>query len=63
MQVHVIALGKTPKGQNLAYVKHGDLVGSVIASDDIIEPGIYELRSSLRVTDGRLMPLIRVEKK
>lgn len=62
MKVQVLKVTQTGKGWNLAYVQCGQLFGTVMASADVVEPGEYELRSSLREKAGRIVPLIRVER-
>jgi hypothetical protein len=62
MKVQVMKVTQTGKGWNLAYVQCSGLIGTVIASSDVVEPGEYELRSSLQEKAGRIVPMIRIEK-
>jgi hypothetical protein len=62
MKVQVFKVKETGKGYNLVYCQCGNLYGTVVSSPDVVDPGEYELRSSLREKDGRIIPLIRVEK-
>jgi len=61
MQITVLYLKKTKNGHNVAHVQAGHVFGDVLATDDIQEPGVYDLRVTLRSINGRLIPLIRVE--
>lgn len=63
MKVDVLQVRRSPKGLNVAHVKCGQLFGDVLATDDVTEPGEYEMKVTLRVVQGRLVPLIRVENK
>lgn len=62
MKVHVLKVTTTGKGYNIVHMQCGQLFGDCLATDDVSEPGEYELRSSLQVKNGRLVPKIRVEK-
>jgi hypothetical protein len=63
MQVKVLKVTQTGKGWNLAYVQCGQLFGTVIAAVEVNEPGEgYELKSILKEKDGRIVPMIRIEK-
>ncbi len=62
MKVQVLQVRKTTKGRTVVHIQCGDLFGDCVATSDVTEPGEYELRTTLRVVDGRLIPLIRVEK-
>lgn len=62
MKATVLKVTVTGKHYNIAYVRCGQLFGTVVAAQDVTEPGEYELRSSLQEKAGRLIPLIRVEK-
>lgn len=61
MKIHVFKVTQTGRGFNLAYCQCGNLFGTVVASSDVVEPGDYELRSTLQEKAGRIIPLIRVE--
>jgi hypothetical protein len=62
MKVQVLKVASTGKGWNIAYIQCGQLIGTCIANADVSDPGEYELRSTLREKDGRIVPMIRVEK-
>jgi hypothetical protein len=61
MKVQVFKVTQTDKGFNLAYCQCGNLFGTVVASNEVTEPGEYELRSTLREKEGRIIPMIRIE--
>jgi hypothetical protein len=61
MKVHVYKVKVTSQNWNLAYCQCGDLYGTIVASPEVTQPGDYELRSTLREKDGRIIPMIRVE--
>lgn len=62
MQVKVLNVRRDSKGNAIAHVQIGSMFGDVLATDEVTEPGEYFLKSTLRVRDGRIIPLIRVEK-
>ena len=62
MNVKVLKVTQTGKGFHIVHVQCGNLFGDCIASPDVTEPGEYVLKSSLRERQGRLVPMIRVEK-
>jgi len=62
MRVQVLRVRVTDKGFNVAHCQCGNLFGEVLASAEVTEPGEYELKSTLREKEGRIVPLIRVEK-
>jgi hypothetical protein len=62
MKVQVMKVVQTGKGWNLAYCQCGQLYGTIVSSAEVVEPGEYELRSTLREREGRIVPMIRVEK-
>ncbi len=63
MQVKVLQTRRTAKGLNIAHIQCGQLFGDVLATDDVTCPGEYVLKSTLRLKEGRIVPLIRVEKQ
>ena len=62
MKVQVLKVTPTSKGFHIVHVQCGNLFGNCIASPDVTEPGEYFLKSSLHEKEGRLVPMIRVEK-
>lgn len=61
MKVRVLKVTTTDKNYNVVHVQCGNMYGDCLATQDVTEPGEYELRSSLQVKQGRLVPMIRVE--
>lgn len=61
MKVKVLGIKETGKGFNIAHVQLGNLFGDCLAVLEITQPGEYELRSTILVENGRLVPKIRVE--
>lgn len=61
MKVRVLKVTPTDKSYNVVHVQCGNLYGDCLATQDVTEPGEYDLRSSLQVKQGRLVPMIRVE--
>ena len=62
MKVKVLDIKETGKGFNIAHVQLGNLSGDCLAVLEITQPGEYELRSTILIENGRLVPKIRVEK-
>ena len=62
MQIKVFSVRVDSKGFHIAHVQFQDRFADCLATPDVTGPGIYELKSTLRVRDGKLIPLIRVEK-
>lgn len=62
MLVKVLYTRKLKTGQNVAHVQIGEMFGDVLATDDITGAGEYDLKSTLRQQDGRIVALIRIEK-
>lgn len=62
MKCQVLGMKKTSGGLPVAHIRVGDLFGDVLATKDVIGPGEYELKVTLREKEGRLVPLARVEK-
>ena len=61
MKVKVLGIKETGKSFNIAHVQLGNLFGDCLAVQEITQPGEYELRSTILVENGRLVPKIRVE--
>lgn len=61
MKVKVLGVKETGKGFNVVHVQLGNLFGDCLATVDVVSPGDYELRSTILVREGRLVPKIRVE--
>ena len=62
MKVKVLGVKETGKGFNVAHIQLGSLFDNYLAVPEITQPGEYELRSTILVENGRLVPKIRVEK-
>ena len=62
MKVQVLKVTPTGKGYNVVHIQCGHHFGDCLASEEVTEPGEFELRSSLQVKEGRLIPKIRVER-
>lgn len=62
MKVQVLDVKTTDKGFNVAYVKAGNLRGTVLASPEVKEPGDYVMRVQLVEKEGRIQAMNRVEK-
>ena len=63
MKVQVLKVTPTAKGYNVVHVQCGNLFGDCIAAPEVETLGEYWLKSTLQVKQGRLVPLIRVEKQ
>lgn len=61
MKVKVLGVRETGKGFNVVHVQLGNLFGDCLAVQEVTTPGEYELRSTIYVENGRLVPKIRVE--
>lgn len=61
MKVTVLQVRKNASGLTVAHIQCGQLFGDCLATDDVTGPGEYDLKSTLRVVDGRIVPLVRVE--
>ena len=62
MKVTVLTVKKTDKDFNIVHVKAGQLVGQMLATLDVTEPGEYWLKTTLVEKAGRLEVKGRVEK-
>ena len=62
MRVQVLQVRRQNKVL-VAHIQCGQLFGDVLATEDVTGPGEYELKSTVVVKDGRIVPRIRVEKQ
>ncbi len=62
MRVEVLNVRQSGKSFNVAHVLLHGRVGSCLAAPDVVVPGEYELKSTLRLNAGRWESLIRVER-
>jgi len=61
MKVQVLQVRFTPKGSRIAHIQAGQHFADCLATDDVTGPGEYWLKNTLRVQQGRLVCLVRVE--
>lgn len=62
MKINILNIRKSPRGFPIGYGQVGDKFGEVWCSNEITQPGEYELKIRLVVKEGRFTVQLRAEK-
>lgn len=60
-KIKVLALRRDRNQQNIAHCEFNGMYGDVLAVPQVQAAGVYELKITVKVKDGRLVPMMRVE--